>query len=114
MFASIDEPKPGSGDEVFYRARYQYLPWGSERGDASADMDRDSANVVLDLFALAGMEACTNFDPDRAHFVDDCARTANGAGGTVECNEKAIARRIGLTAAKPTYVAPDRCIVSIE
>jgi hypothetical protein len=63
IFASIGEPQSGAGNEVSNRARYPYLPGGSERGDAGADMHRDSADVVVDLFAFAGMEARTNFDP---------------------------------------------------
>src|SRR5947209_1028475 len=113
MSSTIGEFQPRARDEVSDSARYQHLSGYGQRGNASTDMDRDSPDVVVNLFAFAGMEACANFDPDRMHFVDNRARASNGAGGTVECNEKAIAGRVSLAATKAAYVASYHCIVPV-
>jgi hypothetical protein len=114
VFALIDKQQPGAGDEVSHRARHEYLTGAGQRGHASTDMNRYPTDVVVDLFALARVKACTNIKPDRAHFIDDGTRAPDRAGGAIERNEKAVARRIGLTAAKPTYVASDHCVMLIE
>src|ERR1700722_8202586 len=114
MLALIDEQQPGSRDKVSHRARHEYLPGARERRHASTDMNRYPPDVVVDLFALARVKACTNIKPDRAHFIDDCARASDRAGRAVERNEKAVARRICLTAAKPAYVASDHGVMLVE
>src|ERR1700722_6779027 len=114
MLALIDEQQPGSRDKVSYRARHEYLPGARERRHARTDMNRYPPDVVVDLFALPPVKPRTTIKPVRAHFIDERGRAPDPGGRAVERNDKAVARRIGLTAAKPAYVAPDHGVMLVE
>ena len=114
MFALIDEQQPGAGDEVSYRARHEYLSGAGQRRHASTDVNCYPADVVVDLFALARMNACTNIKSDRAHFIDDCARASDCARRAVECNEKPLPKRFHFIAAGALKFASYRRVMHVE
>jgi hypothetical protein len=60
VLAAVFELDSRAGDEVLYRARDEHLPGLGEGGDPGADVNGDAAGLVVDQFALACMQSCTN------------------------------------------------------
>jgi len=84
LVAAIAEAQARPGNKVLDRARHQHLARTGKRRDARADVNRNTADIVADHFALAGMESGTDFDPERPDLLGDCTRAAHAARWTVE------------------------------
>src|SRR5262249_44565952 len=57
--AAVSEPKGRAGHEILYGARHEHFAGHGAGGYAGADMDGDSANVVVHDLALAAVETST-------------------------------------------------------
>src|SRR5580700_11837784 len=99
MFSALVEAKARACDEVLHRSRYKDLAGGGSRGDARSDMDRDALHIPLSDLDLAGVEAATDFNIERADSLSDRASAANRARRPVESGEQPVSQRFDLAAA---------------
>ena len=67
--------------KVLDRARHQYLAGASERRDARADVNGNTAYVLIDHFAFASMEPCPDLDPKGPDLVSNGAGAATPRAG---------------------------------
>src|ERR1700720_1059601 len=84
LAAAVAEAQARARHQVLDGARHQHLARTGERRDARADVNRNTADIVADHFALAGMESGTDFDPERPDLLGDCTGAAHAARWTVE------------------------------
>ena len=77
-------------------------------------MNRNAADIMVQYFALAGMEPGTDFDAERPDFLGNGTGAANAARRTIKGREDAVAGRFDLMAAKACEIAPDRGVMTIE
>ncbi len=76
VLAAIDKLQPGARHQVPHGARNENLARPCQRGDASADMDRDTPDIFVNFLAFASVKPSSNIDPERTNFFDDCAGAA--------------------------------------
>src|SRR6266581_4304400 len=69
--AAVHEFQIGAHDQFFDSARDEHFSWLSIRRDPGAYVDGDSADVVIEHLALAGMQPCANLDAQCSHAFDD-------------------------------------------
>jgi hypothetical protein len=91
MLASIVELDPRAGHEIFDCGRSENLARLGEGGDASADMDRDPADLAVYQLALAAVQSRPHLDAKLADCLADCARTPNCSRGAIERCEETVA-----------------------
>ena len=77
-------------------------------------MNGNTADIVTDDFAFAGMESGTHFQPQRADLVGNDAGAQHAARRAVKGGEYTIAGRLDLTAAIAREVAADRGVMIVE
>src|SRR5665213_3675573 len=109
--AAIDKLQPGARHQILHGTRNENLARPSHRGDARADMDRDTPDIVVNFLAFAGVKPSSNIDPERTNFFDDCAGAADCAPRPVEGDEETVTSRVGLASAKAHNVSSNRGIM---
>jgi hypothetical protein len=93
VFASILEPEPGAGDEVFDRLRHQDLRGACLRGHAGADRDGEARDPVLERLALSCVDTSTDLDPEGPDLIRDLPSTADRACRSFEGGVEAVVSR---------------------
>ena len=83
-------------------------------GDARADVDGDSGNLVAEQLALARVQAGAELEPEVAGAVPDGERAPNRARRPVERGEEAVAGGVDLAAAEPLELATDGGVVTAQ
>ena len=73
MSSAILELDAGARDQVCDGSRHEDLGRAAERGDASTEMDCDSADVLAAQFDLSGVNPGADFDPEGSDAVADRA-----------------------------------------
>src|SRR5712664_3276164 len=112
--AAVAKPQPRAGHQILHGARDQNLVCAGKRRNTRADVNSNTADIVADHFALAGMKPGADFDAERLDFLGNGTGAANAARRTVKGREKAVAGRFDLMAAKAREIAPDRSVVIVE
>src|SRR5579864_2616401 len=69
--ASVLEAQARADDEVSDGARHENLASLRQSGYARADMNRDPADILATHLAFPGVNACANFQAERADGVAD-------------------------------------------
>ena len=95
------ETKPRPRDEILDGGRHEHLLRACARGDASADVDGDAADVRSVQLDLARVDPCANLRTQGVHRVLDGERAAHGACRTVEDREEAVSGVVDLAPAVP-------------
>ena len=65
VLAALLEDDARAGDDVLDRARDEHLAGKGGRSDSRADVDRDSADAVVGLLDLAGVDAGSQLEAER-------------------------------------------------
>ena len=112
--AAIREAQSGAGDQILYRAGHQNFVRGRERGNARADVNGNSADILAHHLAFTGVETGADFDSELTDFVTDSASAAHAACRAVEGGENTIARALDLTTTEARKVALDYGVVIVE
>src|ERR1019366_5978356 len=98
MHAPVGEAQSGTGDQVSDGAGNQhFVRFGSGR-DARRDMHRDTADIVADQLALAGMEPGADLQSQRTKFFTYRTGASYRPIRPVERGEHAVARGVHLAA----------------
>ena len=77
-------------------------------------MDRDSADVAVNQFALAGMKSRTNLQAQRTHLLAHGPRATYGARRAIEGGKQPITGGIHLVATEGTQFSPQHRVVVAE
>src|SRR4029077_15867088 len=76
------------------------------------DRDRDAGDVIALQIDLAGVEARTDLDPERADLLGDRPRAVHAARRAFERREEPIAHRLHLATAMARELGTDDVVVS--
>jgi hypothetical protein len=77
-------------------------------------MHGDAANIVAADFALAGVQARTNFDTQRPDVVGNGACTTYASCGAVKRGKDTVAGGLDLVTAEAVEIAPNRSMMIVE
>src|SRR6476646_7092146 len=101
VLAPVLEGEAGAGHEVFDGLGYEYFRCFGVGCDPRADTDTEAADLPVDHFALAGVDACAGLDSQVAHSPGDFECAVDGSGRPIEARKEAIAGGVDLEAAPP-------------
>src|SRR2546427_6541160 len=87
-------------DEVAHRARHEDLAAGGVVSHTSADVYGEAADVVATHLTLARVQPGAHIEAERPAGLTDGVGAADGARGTVEGRQQAVAGGLGLAAAE--------------
>jgi hypothetical protein len=96
----------GSGDEDFAFPCQAPYPRGYVNGQ--------TAEVVSSDLAFAGMNTGAYFQIDPSDGLDDCFRTSDGSGWTIESDHEAVSGRFDLTPSEPPQLVSYQMIVGVQ
>jgi len=85
-----------ASNKVSDRARHQNIPGSCLIHDARRRVHRDSHDVATDDFALTGVDANPEIDPDALQRTPNCHGELNRPTRTIENKEESVARGIDL------------------
>jgi len=77
-------------------------------------MHRDAPQLIADDLALAGVEACPDFDPKPTRAVPDAQRTADSSRGAVEGRQHTVACRVDLSPPEAADLLPSERAVAFQ
>jgi|ERR1022692_517522 hypothetical protein len=83
-------------------------------GDAGSGVYREAGEFVADDFALAGVHACPDIEPDRCDDLDDRSRAANRTRGTIEGGKEAVSSGVELSTAEAGDLTAGGVLVRLE
>src|SRR5579863_8940995 len=108
VWTTIYELDSGAGDEVADGAGYQHFVGIRRRCDPRADVYSDSAHVVADQLALAGMQSGAHLEAQRLHPLADCACTSDRARRTIERGQQPVASGVDFAPAERAQLLAHR------
>ena len=114
MLSAVLELDAGARDEVCDGSRHEYLRRAGEGGDASTEVDCDSADVLAAQFDLSGVNPGADFDPKGCESVADRAGAIDRAGGPVKGRQRAVAGCLDLDAAKTGQLRAHDSVMVVE
>src|SRR6201985_2573500 len=106
------EARPG--DQVNDDARDEHLARPGRCCHTCGDVDGDAADVVVAQLDLARVYARPHLETQAPQDVADRHGTPDGAGGSVEPGEEAVACGVDLTAVEALKLPPDLGVVPAE
>jgi hypothetical protein len=104
--AALRELDPSAGDEVFDGLRHEYFPRRGERGDSSADVNGEPADLLAVSFALASVQAAPHLEPLGRRLLHDPVRTPDGPSRPVKRGEEPVTGGVDLDSSKDRELAP--------
>ncbi len=114
VFAAVGELEAGTHHEIRDGARDEHFAGLRERNDAGRDVHRDATELVIALFAFAGVHAGAHFEteaPDRG----GCGESAvHRASGTIERDEEPVAGGFHFLAAVALELTAHDLVVAVE
>src|SRR5271157_697175 len=99
MCSPLGEAKAGACDQVLYSARDEHLAWPCLSHHARACMHRDSANLIAQRMAFAGVETGPRAKAERRRDGANRARAADRPRRAVERSEHSVTRSVDLAPA---------------
>jgi hypothetical protein len=114
MRSAVFEPDARAGDEVFDGTGDEYLSRLGLRRDTRADVDGEPADLAVDQFALSGVQACADVDPQLAYGFSNSRSARDCSSRSVEDREEAVARCVHLSAAVSSELAADPFVVELN
>src|SRR5215207_3967980 len=112
--AAVGEVDAGAGDEIADGTGDENLARVCDRGDARPDVHGDPGEVITAQLALTGVETGPNLEPEIAGTGRDGLGTVDGATGSVESGQEAVARGLDLLPAEPVQLMTDRRVVRVQ
>src|SRR6202165_4797988 len=109
--AKIDEPDPGSGHEVLYRAGDTHFAWSRAGRDASRNVHRNAGQAGAHRLAFTCMQARADLNPQRPYCRSDGLRTTNCARGAIEPGHEAVTSSVDLDTAMDPQLTADHTAV---
>src|SRR5262249_17875051 len=103
--AAVSEPKWRAGHEILYGARHEHSAGHGAGCYAGADMDGDSANVVVHDLALAAVKTSTDVEAKEPNGVPHRERAAHRSCRSIESRENAVTASVDLTTAVPSQLS---------
>src|SRR4029078_1993532 len=94
VLACIVEGQARTDDEILHGPRDEDLPWPGQRSYACPDDDRETTHIVAYPFALSGMDAGSDVEPESRDSLRQCPRAAGGAHRSVEDGEERVSGRL--------------------
>ena len=67
MIATVGELDPGTGNQILNGGRDEHFPGTGQIGDAGADVDGESCDVLTATLNLTGVDAGAHVDPKDLH-----------------------------------------------
>ena len=110
----IRKTQSGASHQLFDSSRHQHLASPGQRSHSGTNVNGNATDVVAHHFALAGMQPCTNVDPEWAYFLRNRAGATNTARRAIESRKNAVPRCLDLMAAKASEIATDRGVMFVE
>src|SRR5919108_5396826 len=114
MLAACVERDAGAGDDVLDRAGDHHFTRFGGGGYPRGDVDGDAADVPIRLLDLARMHASPHLQSECLDAIRDRRGAADGARGSVERREDAVAEHVDLAAAKASELRSDDAVVPAQ
>jgi hypothetical protein len=104
----------GAGDKVSDHPRYQYLVRSRLRHNSRGSVHRNATDILSPNFDLAGVQACAERQADVFRGGAESERAPDGAAGTVERRQNAVACAFDQNAAVVADDLLGKLIVDIQ
>lgn len=114
MEITVFELEARPGDQVTNRRADEDLAATGEGRHASSDVDGDTSDPVAGDLDLAGVDTGTDLNPERPHASDSGGRAPDGAAGTIEYREEAVACRIDLASSETSQLRSHEHVMAFE
>lgn len=112
--AAVFKGEAGPRHEVPHRPRDEHLAGGGLGGHPGADVDGDARHLPVQQLDLAGMQAGTDLEAQRAQGVHDRPRASNRSRRTVKSGKEAVAGRVDLTTVEALQLTTHGDVVLLD
>ena len=92
----------------------QDLAGSGEGADSRRDVDGQAGEIIAADLALARVQTCSHFDPERPDGSRDCLGAADRARGTIEAGHEAVAGRVDLRSPKPSELVAHGLVMRVK
>ena len=114
MLAPRRELDAGPDHEVLDGRGDQDLAGSGEGADSRRDVDGQAGEIIAADLALARVQTCSQFDPERPDGSRDCLGAADRSRGTIEAGDEAVAGRVDLRSPKPSELVTHGLVMRVE